>query len=145
MGADLYIRSIYNRQSGDEGYFRDPYNDCDLLWQFGLSWWKHILPRLGQDNTLAVSDAEWLLDQLKRRENIFQQNIAEMSAEVQDLFRTRYQGLQKFLNSAIERKEPILALCRGQDGGIAATGGDAPFFLFRRIRTGGGNRHKPPR
>jgi hypothetical protein len=109
MGADLYIRSIYKpAESGEEGYFRDPYNDWDLLWQFGLSWWEHILPRLGQDDTLAVRDAEWLLSQLKRRENIFQQNIAEMPANEQDHFRIRYERLQKFLNCAIERKEPIL-------------------------------------
>jgi hypothetical protein len=108
MGADLYIQSIYNRQSGDEGYFRDPYNDWDLLWQFNLSWWKHILPLLDQDDNLAVRDAEWLLDQLKRREKMFEQNIAEMPAKEQEHFRIRYQRLQKFLNCAIERNESIL-------------------------------------
>jgi hypothetical protein len=109
MGADLYIQSINSQsQSGLEGYFRDPYNDWSLLWQFGLSWWNDILPRLSQDDTLAVNDAEWLLSQLKRRQHIFERNIADKPAKEQDHFRIRYERLQKFLNCAIERKEPIL-------------------------------------
>jgi hypothetical protein len=39
--ADECFEKMYER-----GYFRDRYNDHDLLWKFNLSWWDDVTPML---------------------------------------------------------------------------------------------------
>jgi hypothetical protein len=90
------------------GYFRDPYNNWDLLWQFGLSWWNDVVPKLDQDDNLAPREATWLLRNLQSREQRFEMAIRDLPAKHQEYFRERYEVLRAFLNSAIERNESIL-------------------------------------
>src|SRR5260370_4290918 len=100
--VETCYEKIYER-----GYFRDPYNDHDLLWKFGLSWWTDVIPMLDDKSQLSVEQADLLLAMLKERHNIFQLKLAPLSAEERRRFLDRYADLQKFLNEAIELNTPI--------------------------------------
>jgi hypothetical protein len=93
----------------ERGYFRDPYNDNDLLWKFGLSWWTDVIPMLDGEGQLSVEKAAGLLALLKQRDNIFQLKLAQLPASERKSFLDRYAKLQKFLNDAIELGSPIHA------------------------------------
>ena len=54
-----------------QGYFRDPYNNWDLLWQFGMSWWTDVIPMLDDDGRLSVAGAKKLLAMMTEREEVF--------------------------------------------------------------------------
>src|SRR5260221_628964 len=67
MGADLYIKRIYERTGDDgHGYYRESYGRT-MVGHFGLSWWRDIQPRLrtrqGKDY-LMPSDITWLAERL---------------------------------------------------------------------------------
>lgn len=145
MGADLYLRSLYEKQEAewrprfDEavkernrtkrgtpeyeaaqqrveecyeqlhglGYFRDAYNDWDVLWRFGLSWWNDVSPLLSRGRWLSVENAERVVSLLAQREDEFKDNMAECSAEDRVYFEGKAKALRAFLNLAIELGEPI--------------------------------------
>jgi hypothetical protein len=77
---------------------RDPYNDWDVLWKFGLSWWGDVIPMLDEDNRLSVAQIKSLLAKLHERENVFALKLAVLPAKEQEYFRKRYAALEKFLN-----------------------------------------------
>ena len=91
----------------ERGYFRDPYNDWDVLWKFGLSWWTDVIPLLDDEQRLSVENTKKLLALLAEREPTFETNVSKLSAEDQQSFRKRYPRLQRFLEEAIELDEPI--------------------------------------
>jgi hypothetical protein len=145
MGADLYIRSVYepnrarwepefeaavrlrdslpkdspqrkaaqeevNRrfeQMSSQGYFRDPYNDWDLLWKFRLSWWRDVIPMLDTEGGLSPKAAGQLLARLRDREATFEENLVELAPKEQRSFRERYTELQQFLKQAIALGETV--------------------------------------
>ena len=90
-----------------QGYFRDPYNNWDVLWQFGLSWWTDVIPMLDQEARLSVPQAERLLQMLRDREGTFEERVEAIRAEEQAYFRRRSVELRAFLNQAIALDEPI--------------------------------------
>lgn len=90
-----------------QGYFRDSYNDSNLLWKFGLSWWNDIIPMLDKEDRLWVQQAESLLKMLADREAVFEQNLDRMPVKEEMNFRSRYTELRDFLNEAIELDKPI--------------------------------------
>ena len=90
-----------------QGYFRDPYNNSDLLWQFGLSWWTDVIPMLDADGRLSVAKAVQLRDLLTRREDEFEERLAAMADQREQCFRNRYVELRQFLNQAIALGEAI--------------------------------------
>lgn len=139
MGADLYIAKLSKERKTNEmaGYFRDPYNSYDLLWQFGLSWWEDILPLEDKDGNISPKQAKDVLEWLQLRQGKFESNMLdlingrnhawdfeypkgkppvlspdEMSlkerGELVKSYRKRYQELQAFLNKAIELKSNII-------------------------------------
>jgi hypothetical protein len=91
----------------EQGYFRDSYNDWNLLWKFGLSWWEDVIPMLDDDYQLSVAEVHNLLNMLKQRETVFELKLAVLPAEEQPYFRDRYAALQWFLNQAIELNTPV--------------------------------------
>jgi hypothetical protein len=93
----------------EQGYFRDPYNDGDLLWKFGLSWWDDVIPMLDKDGQLSVAQVKSLLAMLEERESVFALKVATFPADEQRHFRRRYADLQRFLNQAIELNTPVEA------------------------------------
>ena len=85
MGADLYIRDLPKenqytgfRTSVNAGYFRDSYNNWNLLWQYGLDYWVAFKKYLDEEGLLTPQGAQELLDELKKREVVFQGNMALM-------------------------------------------------------------------
>ncbi len=92
-----------------EGYFRDSYNDWNLLWKFGLSWWSDVIPMLNQESELPVEAVKSLLAMLEERENVFQRELEALPVKEQDSFRRRHKDFEKFLKRAIDLNVPILA------------------------------------
>lgn len=90
-----------------QGYFRDPYNNSDLLWQFGLSWWTDVIPMLDEDSRLSVAGAKKLLAMLTERKSVFEERVSAFNAEDEQYFRNRYVELRQFLNQAVALGEAI--------------------------------------
>ena len=106
--AQATLEDAYSRMY-ERGYFRDSYNDNNLLRKFGLSWWEDVIPMLNADGELSVSQAERLLKMLKEQHGEFLGNLKPMSAARRKEFLDAYAYLQKFLNEAIELDAPIHA------------------------------------
>jgi hypothetical protein len=100
------VSRYYDKMYG-EGYFRDPYNDWEVLAKFGLSWWTGVIPQLDPQRFLAVADAARLLTQIEEQEAQFAENLAELSPQDARYFRQRAKELKAFLRTAIDRNEPI--------------------------------------
>jgi len=94
-------------QMRSQGYFRDPYNSWDLLWQFGLSWWIDVIPMLDEDSCLTVGAAKTLLAMLTEREDVFGERLSALSETDEQYLRDRYVELRQFLNQAIALGEAI--------------------------------------
>ena len=140
MGADLYIMKMERdkqytgwRTSVDVGYFRDAYNNSNLLWQFDLSYWADIGKKFTtKAGYMSVKKTKELLAELKKREPIFESNLQDMldkknkywdfdtdenpkdakltdeqRKEWVDGYRKDYETLKKFLNKAIELDSKI--------------------------------------
>ena len=69
MGADLYIESIYDEESGD-GYFRDSYNPTSILNKLGLDWWADV-------RTVTEGDFLPIEETIKLREMIISRELPE--------------------------------------------------------------------
>ena len=144
MGADLYIRSLYDKQQKEwepafnkavqerdelkhgtpeyekaealvwdyyermnvSGYFRDPYNGWDVLWQFGLSWWEDVLPFL-DGHHLSVEKTKKLLAMLDEHQSLFETNMAETNDDNRQYFTKQADALRAFLAEAVELNELI--------------------------------------
>ena len=106
IGADLYIRSL-NETDEQEGYFRDPYNGWDVLWQFGLSWWNDVLPLLDDQSSLSVEKVSSLLAMLDEHQSEFDDNMAERDEKDRGYFQQQARELRGFLQRAIELNEPV--------------------------------------
>jgi hypothetical protein len=94
-------------QMYEKGYFRDSYNDSDLLWKFDLSWWEDVIPMLEEESRLSPPKAAQLLAMLKQKEVAFCDNLASLPAPAKRYFTKKYAQLQKFLKQAIELGVPI--------------------------------------
>jgi hypothetical protein len=117
MGADLYRRKnaptneehLWERsqEAVDDGYFRDPYNDGSVLWQYGLSWWRDITKLQDEEGVISVENTKKFLQMLAERETVFEENIASQREEEQKDLRKGVQLLKKFLQDAIALDSPI--------------------------------------
>ncbi len=94
-------------QMRSQGYFRDPYNDWDVLWHFGLSWWDDVIPMLDEDCRLTTGAATRLVAMLTEREGVFGERLSALSEEDAQYFRDRYVELRQFLNQAVGLDEAI--------------------------------------
>src|ERR1700716_2607516 len=61
--AQARVEECYDKMHA-QGYFRDSYNDWNLLWKFGLSWWTDVIPMLDKDRRLSPKNAGRLLQML---------------------------------------------------------------------------------
>lgn len=104
--AEQRVSECYE-QMNNQGYFRDPYNDWDVLWQFGLSWWADVIPMLDKHDRLSVASAKRLLDMLTERESAFEERVKALPAKDEQYFHSRYIELRQFLNRAIVLNEPV--------------------------------------
>jgi hypothetical protein len=91
MGADLY---------GVNGaYFRDSYNDSNLLWQFGLSWWRDVIPML-DGGLLQPTGVKDLLAMIDVREEAFRRRTAKLDEEDRRYFEEKRKEFRAFLEAA---------------------------------------------
>jgi len=117
MGADLYMKLKNPKVWGFErsaravadGYFRDAYTDCSILWKYELSWWDDIAELKDEHGDISVANAKAFLVMLIAREAVFEANIRDESNETQQYFREGAKLLKRFLRDAIELNSPIEA------------------------------------
>ncbi len=141
MGADLYIESItdvarkkwkkkldevcgdrndkdgkkfdyyWNKMYPATGYFRDSYNDSNLLWKFGISYWTDINQLVNKRGFMTVPKAKILLELLDVRKNIFKKNIRNLKThgDIDEVayFKKKYKRLRGFLNNAVKLNSSI--------------------------------------
>lgn len=58
-----------------EGYYRDSYNNWNLLWQFDLDYGVIFSKLLDKEGNLTPAKAKKLLDMLKAKEGVFKANM----------------------------------------------------------------------
>jgi hypothetical protein len=83
--AQREVSRLYDLMHSPECYFRDPYNKWCMLAQLELSWWRDVAPRLEEDDSLPLSDVQWLLREVRSRRLSCQHGPTEeqaMAAEV---------------------------------------------------------------
>lgn len=105
--AQILVEQVYARMHS-RGYFRDSYNNWNLLWKFGLSWWSDVIPMLDAEGCLTPEQAACLLDTLKERESAFNNAVGKVKRRDQAYFRQRYAELQQCLKEAIELNKPVV-------------------------------------
>lgn len=107
-------------------YFRDSYNCSNLLWCYGLSYWRSFSKFISEDGRLNLEGAEWLLRILKENpfpidtkyilekkepggESFFGLNEEDAWKPQQwvDYFIQKRKDMIAFLEKAIELKEEI--------------------------------------
>ena len=106
--AQAEVEEAFERMH-ERGYFRDPYNNNDLLWKFGLSWWDDVIPMLDAGGDLSPEQAKKLVGMLDENQAKLQESISTMSEKERRYFVDRYADLLRFLNEAIELDAPIHA------------------------------------
>jgi len=87
MGADLYIAKLPRqlqytgfRTDVDLGYYRDAYNNSNLLWQFDLSYWTDISKRYcDKEGNMTLENVKTLQAELTKREPIFEKNMTDLA------------------------------------------------------------------
>ncbi len=100
------VERCYDRMYSS-GYFRDSYNNSNLLHHFGLSWWSDVIPMLDDNRELSPRRAQKLLDMLNSRTTEFEESISAQPAAEQKYFRKKWRTFRYFLTTAIEQGEPI--------------------------------------
>ena len=105
MGADLYLiqknKKADYRNNSKENYYRDSYNDWNLLWKFGLDYWVWFKKLLNKDGILTPQKAQEVLDTLFAKEDIFNKNIESLPKDDQTYFEAKYVELRTFLSKAV--------------------------------------------
>ncbi len=88
MGADLYIENLPRelqytgwQTKVEVGYYRDAYNNSNLLWQFGLSYWTDVQKKYCKEGKMSVLNAQKLLNDLKKLEPVFKKNLKDLLAQ----------------------------------------------------------------
>jgi hypothetical protein len=104
--AQAEVMRYFDRMHA-RGYFRDSYNNWNLLQHFGLDWWGDIIPMLDKQGRLSVKRAIEFRVRLWAREPLFEDNLARLPKKDQRYFRGRYRKLLRFLKEAIDKRLPI--------------------------------------
>lgn len=113
------VTYYYEKMNDSAGYFRDSYNDSNLLWLFGLDYWEYFSGLLEKGGIMKPETAQKLLDELKLREPVFNVKLTERmekvtakdktetAKSVKDYFIRKYFEFQKFLQTAIDNNYDI--------------------------------------
>lgn len=122
--AQKKVTEYYNKMF-ETGYFRDSYNESNLLWTMDLSWWGDVGDNLDEDTrTLPIDKAQWLLDELYARHDMIAQAVPEISAKavekgwdqggqswdvdtLTNYFQEKWEQLTTMLRRSIELGEPL--------------------------------------
>ena len=105
MGADLYINFLFKpNQMHEEGYFRDSYNDSNLLWKLGLDYWIWFAGYLDDERCLQPREAKAVLAEVESRRHRLDDIEDEKEREY---FQEKYEEFVGFLRTAIESDELV--------------------------------------
>jgi hypothetical protein len=118
-GADLMIMKLPRgeqitgfKTDINAGYFRDSYNDSNLLWKYGLSYWvdipKYQIKKKGQ---LLPNETKTLLTTLDEKQAKFKKAIKPLAKDEREYFEAKDKEFKKFLNLAIKLDSPIECSC----------------------------------
>ncbi len=106
MGADLYQTG----KTYPDGYFRDSYNDYNVLWQMGLSWWQDIVPMLNKNHKLTLKKIREFKAMVESRDiptELKDYKGNAITVATRDEFVKWRQELISYLGQALEEKRQI--------------------------------------
>ena len=98
-----------------ENYFRDSYNNSNLLWVLGLSWWEDIKRFLTREGDILPDKAANLLELVRSRSITIPADDdayglgREANKLGREYFEQKKQRFEAFLQRAIDLKLPIHA------------------------------------
>lgn len=104
--------SKYHSKMYEVGYFRDSYNDSNLIWKYDLSWWRDLDGFMKSGN-ITPAKAKKLLKYLDDNRAIFLDNIKKYPEYGKDgeldqsYFKGKLTSFRFFLLDAIKMNEPI--------------------------------------
>jgi hypothetical protein len=120
MGADLHISKDEKEETG---YFRDSYNESNIFWRLGLSYWSldKQIPIGKISSRLTLKQVKILKTEIEKRKPIMEKFFVEELSEEwlkshncdsgvkgwQTYWTEKYDNMLKFLNHAIELKSSI--------------------------------------
>jgi hypothetical protein len=97
--VDEYYGKMY-----EVGYFRDSYNNSNLLWKLGLDYWVWFAEFVNDKQELSPDNAAIVLAEIEQRKD----QLGEIEdAEEQKYFQGKYDEFVAFLRQAIESDEPV--------------------------------------
>jgi hypothetical protein len=100
------VETYYERMYA-VGYFRDPYNDWEMLGLLDLSWDGDVIPMLDLDHHLSPAKAKEFLTLLESREAKFKKNLTHLSRRDSQYFREQYRKLNLILQHSVAANLPI--------------------------------------
>ena len=96
----------WNKMYPPTGYYRDSYNDSNLLWKFGISYWVDFNKLVNKSGFMPVKNIKSLLLTLKMRESEFKKNLRNLKVHNQtdeiEYFEKKYKKFRRFLNNAVK-------------------------------------------
>jgi hypothetical protein len=103
---DKYQKEVekYYDLMNSEGYYRDSYNDSNLLWKLGLDYWGWINDMLNKNGELTPTKAKIILKKVEIRKKRLNDITNKKEREY---FESKYKEFVKFLGEAIETKSNI--------------------------------------
>ena len=120
-GTTTVRRGVRGQRIFSEAYFRDSYNAYNVLWTFGLSWWKDVIPLLNQDSELMGENLTRFRNRIASADQRLPtvNELAALGLRVTESgenslealhrnFRNRRKELLKFLDLAIKHDLPVL-------------------------------------
>jgi len=87
-----------------EGYYRDAYNDSNLLWRLELDYWGWFKAFLDEERLLHPDKAALILHEVESRRHL----LAEIEDnEDRKYFEEKFEEFTEFLRTAVSMGEPI--------------------------------------
>lgn len=114
MGADLYIKELYDKkgkkigafevseEAVNSGYFRDCYNPSGLFWNIGMSWWQTANKYKTSEN-----DGKMTPEQAKEFKDEITQAFKKSKVKNRKAYKEWYNLLIRFLDIAINKNYNI--------------------------------------
>lgn len=91
-----------------KGYFRDSYNNSNLLWQFNLDYWTYFAGFLNKQSRLTPTKAKKLLAELEEKEAYFETHLCNQKKIGKNILETSMKSLRNFLKQPFNQKNPLI-------------------------------------